>query len=1208
MGAMAQPALAQRVTSTVPTGSYPGAVAANPLTNKIYVANLNQNTVTVIDGATNNTTTVPTGAGSSPAAVAVNPVAVADLDPGTKKSYVFVYVADLGSSSVTVIDGSTDTAVTSVAVGAGPVALAVNPVTNIIYAANQTAGTVSVINVTVNKGVPTATVVATVPVGKTPSAIAVNPVTNAIYVANQTGNSVTVINGATNTPSATVAVGSTPAAIAVNPVTNTVYVANQDSTVTVINGATNATTAVPTGALSRAIAVNPATDTIYVANQNAGTVTVINGASNTFSATVTVAPQPVALAIDPVTNQIYVAGFSFTNGMLTVIAGGTNVASNLPVGSDPFDLAINPVTNKIYVGNVGSGNVTVIDGATNGTATALAESFPSAVGVNPATNFFYVTDESANAVTAINGATNAVTNIPVGGSPDAVAVNSLTDNIYVANQNANTVTVISGASNTASATVPVGAKPVALAENLLTNKIYVANASSNTVTIIDGATNGTTTLSAGTEPSAVAVNVVTDKIYVANELQNTLTIIDGATNNTTPVGTGQSPRAIAVNSFSNKIYVANYGGASITVVDGLTDHTSNIPVGNQPIALAVDEASNKIYVANQGSDTVSVIDGATNQVTATIPVGTQPMGAPPTAIAFNGVTNKIYVTNSDGTVTVIDGSTSSTSTLAVGSFSGAVVVNRATNEIAVANGNSSNVTLITEQNVQTIPLTTAITPLPGNQIVGAGAVPFTFTTSSSYAPNAPPVENVYYRTDTWRGPWLAATPAGANTFTGQTGALAVGPHFLFAFAGDAQMAPANGLSSPVIGNIAVYYFAVIPVQTSTLLTSSVNPSPAGSSVTFTATVTTTGTQTPTGTVTFVDGSTTIGSSTVTSTGATTATATLAISNLAPGAHSVTAVYSGDQNGGASVSNGLTETVQAQNTTTLLGASPNPAFLGGPVTFTATVSGAVSGTPTGTVNFLNGGAMLGSGTLNASGVATYSNSSLALGTYNITATYLGDPLNTTSTSTSLSVTVGAASFVLSATPSLVTVTAGSTASYIVSIAPEGNFTGSITLCMVPAGATTPACSTSTPTNNCNSALDPADTCTFGALSANPPGTNTVTSTLSIVTSATARLGPPPSLERPAYHPLYVFGAFLAALSIFMLFAVQKLDQGRRRLYARYAALAMLIVTLGLTVSSCHNNSTTAAPPAPQTGSFAFIIVGTSGSTTSTTQVTITVNAP
>jgi YVTN family beta-propeller protein len=54
-------------------------------------------------------------------------------------------------------------------------------------------------------------VVATPGVGASPIAIAVNPVTNMVYVANFDGNTVSVIDGTTNTVVATPGVGGGPA-------------------------------------------------------------------------------------------------------------------------------------------------------------------------------------------------------------------------------------------------------------------------------------------------------------------------------------------------------------------------------------------------------------------------------------------------------------------------------------------------------------------------------------------------------------------------------------------------------------------------------------------------------------------------------------------------------------------------------------------------------------------------------------------------------------------------------------------------------------------------------------------------------------------------------------------------------------------------------------------------------------------------------------
>src|ERR1700722_10885869 len=62
---------AQIVTATLAAGTNPRSVAVNPVTNKIYVANQNSASVTVIDGASNTERTV--AAGTNPYAVAVNP-------------------------------------------------------------------------------------------------------------------------------------------------------------------------------------------------------------------------------------------------------------------------------------------------------------------------------------------------------------------------------------------------------------------------------------------------------------------------------------------------------------------------------------------------------------------------------------------------------------------------------------------------------------------------------------------------------------------------------------------------------------------------------------------------------------------------------------------------------------------------------------------------------------------------------------------------------------------------------------------------------------------------------------------------------------------------------------------------------------------------------------------------------------------------------
>jgi YVTN family beta-propeller protein len=85
------------VIASVAAGKRPQAIAVNPKTNRIYVANTHSKNVTVIDGATHSVVAV-VPAGDGPYSVAVN--------EATNK----IYVANRLSDKVTVIDGATNQA------------------------------------------------------------------------------------------------------------------------------------------------------------------------------------------------------------------------------------------------------------------------------------------------------------------------------------------------------------------------------------------------------------------------------------------------------------------------------------------------------------------------------------------------------------------------------------------------------------------------------------------------------------------------------------------------------------------------------------------------------------------------------------------------------------------------------------------------------------------------------------------------------------------------------------------------------------------------------------------------------------------------------------------------------------------------------------------------------------------------------------------
>jgi YVTN family beta-propeller protein len=374
------------------------------------------------------------------------------------------------------------------------------------------------------------------------------------------------------------------------------------------------------------------------------------------------------------------------------------VGTTVPVGSSPQAVAVNTVTNKIYVTNYASGNVTIIDGSTNSTTTVPAGLRPVAMAVNEATNTIYVANHGSElqqggdpgSITIIDGATESTTTVidPNAVVPNAVAVNSVTNKIYVANLLSSNITIIDGDTNaTQTITDPNAANLTvyAVAVNETTNKIYFANnnldrpgSSPGNITVLDGATNSTTTVADpnANTPNSIAVNAVTNKVYIANVgngiTPGNVTVIDGVTDSTTTItdvdlGPGIDSRgfSIAVNSVTNKIYVADEFKNDVSVIDGASNSVTTItdPKAIAPVAVAVDSVTDTIYVANGGClllsgcndpGSVTVIDGATDSFTNL----TDSSANAPLAVAVNSVTNTIYTANTvSGNVTVINGST-----------------------------------------------------------------------------------------------------------------------------------------------------------------------------------------------------------------------------------------------------------------------------------------------------------------------------------------------------------------------------------------------------------------------------------------------------------------------------------------------------------------------------------------------------------------------
>ena len=237
--------------------------------------------------------------------------------------------------------------------------------------------------------------------------------------------------------------------------------------------------------------------------------------------------------------------------------------------------------------------------------------------------------------------------------------------------------------------------------------------------------------------------------------------------------------------------------------------------------------------------------------------------------------------------------------------------------------------------------------------------------------------------------------SGVATFT--TSSLSVGPHVITAiYAGNTKY------SASTSGG---FQETVQKSATVSTIHSSDNQLEFGLPVTLQATVAALapGAGIPSGTVAFYDGSTIIGTAPVLE-----GHASLTTSVLALGAHSLSAVYTGDSNFSTSTSPALAESIDPAKTTVALTANASSAGFEQNIEFDVFVSPAdsQSGTPTGRFVLFDGPTELAGGELDQ-GEGVIDAAFETLGDHAITAEYVGDHNFLASTSLPVHVTINPA---------------------------------------------------------------------------------------------------------------------------------------------------------------------------------------------------------
>jgi hypothetical protein len=311
--------------------------------------------------------------------------------------------------------------------------------------------------------------------------------------------------------------------------------------------------------------------------------------------------------------------------------------------------------------------------------------------------------------------------------------------------------------------------------------------------------------------------------------------------------------------------------------------------------------------------------------------------------------------------------TAGSSGTAVGSLAVADLNGDGRPDLVVANIVENTVGVLLNANPTTTTLGSSTNPSVFGQFV-------TFTATVSPASGTATGTVVFYDLSTELG---SATLANGSASI-SVSSLVAGSHSI--------TAAYQGAGAFVPSTSTVLNQAVNRASTVTSLLSSANPAKVKQIVTYTATVTSQYGGAASGTMTFQDGGATVGSVMLSGNQAAYHT-----SYSTKGVHSITATYSGDANNGGSPSPVLTEEVGKvpYPSETTLATSGSPSLVGQPVTFTATVTSTDGTIPNGElVTFYDGTVEIGTGTT-ASGLATFTTSSLAAKKHTIKAVYAGD---------------------------------------------------------------------------------------------------------------------------------------------------------------------------------------------------------------------------
>ena len=285
--------------------------------------------------------------------------------------------------------------------------------------------------------------VATVQVGGTASALAVSPVTGLVYVTDPQAGLVAVIDPDQARVVSTLPVNGEPGDVAVDR--GRIYVANPPGgTVAVYDSQTHQLlSVVSAGDGASALALDEPANLVYAVSGKTGTFAILDSISLTLQRLLP-APKPglAGIALDRGRRRAYCTSPG-TNSVEICDLDAQKFSGSVDVGASPTGIGVHQRSGAVFVANSAIHHLSIVDGQSRTqTKTILLRSEASSLAVHQGTDTVY-TNGGQNGLSRVDGRAELLTGeLSLGVNPGQVAVDQRTRTVYVSDPLHGTVTVV----------------------------------------------------------------------------------------------------------------------------------------------------------------------------------------------------------------------------------------------------------------------------------------------------------------------------------------------------------------------------------------------------------------------------------------------------------------------------------------------------------------------------------------------------------------------------------------------------------------------------------------------------------------------------------------------------------------------------------------------------------------------------------------------